>query len=363
MIASSVFNATITFLTLPFTFLSLGIFIFVSLHRKEIKYSSRFQFQFQNDNKNTDIKLMVNAFMLILLAVEIIHNILVTFSFILNSFIPNSKPPNLWHTNCTIDNSDILTLLHKQGWILLSPIDISYSSSSLLLSTLTLLLRVLKRRYINAPYHRIISNSILFITFRFLLLLTLFSSPYTYYFALVVKFTCIFDLFLYMYHSHSFYTLLKRRRLEAQWHLDSCDLRKQSRVCNQYFYTGILCAVIFAIFTAEHFLLCINGFLDIILQNTCVLSHYTLGYIPELTFDPRTQTVLSHLHTCLFITELTLGILHQVLTSTAYSIVLISYCIHFWKINFFPFCINGNTRVCMQEYNRTLYRHTVGFGW
>ena len=350
MSVNSVLNIIIPFLTMPFTFLSLGIFIFVSFNRKKIKITSKFQFQI--DRRNTEIKLMINTFMRILLVIEILHNSLVTVSYVLNYSISNSYIPNLWHTNCTIDNSDILTLLHKEGWILLSPVDISYSSATLLLSTLTLLLRVLKRRYINRPYKVIIKNTILFMSFRFLLLLTLFSTPYTYFIALVLKLTCVFDLSYYIYYSHSFYSLLKGRSIEAQWHSTARDFREKSRIETQYYYTCIFCIIIFSFFTAEHFLHCINGFLDIVLQNTCILSHFTFGYIPEITFDLLTQRILSIFITISSIVELTLGIFHQILTSLAYSIVFAAYAMYFYKNSCFPF--NIYTRVCMQQYHNTI---------
>ena len=355
---------TIPLITTPFTLLSIWIFIFVSFNRREILLSLNFKNTSENSEvrkvefKNADIKLMVNTFMLTLLSIEIVHNILVTISYGLNY---TSNKPRFWDTNCTIENTYILTLLRRNGWILLSPIDISYSSSTLLLSIITLLLKVLKRRYLNLPYKKIITNNIIFIVLRFSFLVLLFSSPYTYYLALVLKFTCIFDLFSYIFHSNSFYSLLKQRTIEAKWHSDSRDFREKYRACNQYYYSWLFCVFIFSIFTAEQFLLCVNGFLDIFMQNTCLLSHYTLGYIQEVNFDPQTQRILSIFHFSASITEFILGVFHQISTSLAYLIVFIAYAMHFWKKKYFHFNLNEKTQVYMAAYNQTVLKYTMGF--
>ena len=143
---------------------------------------------------------------------------------------------------------------------------------------------ILRRLFINYPYHQHIRKYILYILVQFILKVSLTCFVQTRYFEQLILFPLIvIDVGIYMSTSHKFYLLLKGRRNEARIHSNETDYFNKKSLVKQFFFAQVVTWFLFTLLTTGVFLAFISVPLNLFANNPCYLSYISLGYLPDIT--------------------------------------------------------------------------------
>ena len=153
---------------------------------------------------------------------------------------------------------------------------------------------ILRRLYINYPYHQHIRKYILYIVMQFILKVTTTCFLQTRYFEQLILFPLtVIDVGIYISTSHKFYLLLKGRRNEARIHSSERGYLIKKQIVNQFFFAQVITLFGFSLLIIGTFLAFISVPLELFANNPCFLSYISLGYFPDIKI-PKELRKLSH---------------------------------------------------------------------
>ena len=323
----------IPYIFIPFILCTLCILLYYVWYRislgsqiARISLSPSLTLSLHNTNKNFKFKLFVTNFIILLLILELlVHLIRSVFSFIPTPDVFLSY--NLTES-CQIDDyQTLIAFLYPQYWYFFLSYTLSPSLQMCILPIVTLLISVLRNRFLDRPYKKWLRIGLGIIFCRFIVCVCflfffqtrlLFNIPY------ICQYTI--DYFIYLYYARAFHQLLCSRRNEARIHRreDPQLFRERSYVLSQYRVTTLYTLCVVSVYVFFVFLCKISTFVSVLLMEPCYLSYITFGYIPTLQLSIHAQfltgTVLNVL-SCMMLLAL---YVYQILLFVAYFVVSVS---------------------------------------
>ena len=298
------------FAIIPYMVVALFIIIYFAylqhLIRKEIRNmpSAIYKVDVNNLKKNLLIKSMVYNFILIISIIEFVTNIVVETNLLIR---PSIDPYidthiNLSNSCCVEDMNLVILTLHSTFFynrtryvaiVLISEVPI----------LMALFYVILRRMYLNVPYHKHIRKYIIYIVSQFVVRSVLVCIMQTYYIGILLYLPFgLIDIVIYIFASQKFYALLKGMRNAASLHSTKCEYFEKKRIVKRFFYAHVVTTTIFSLLL----ILSLIEFIRVSVQviTSCFISYITLGFIPTITLSARVRGQM------LYIGELTqMGIL------------------------------------------------------
>ena len=149
---------------------------------------------------------------------------------------------------------------------------------------------ILRRLYINFPYHRHIRKYIIYIVLQFVIKSLTACIVQTRYLSLTLYFPFgVIDTCIYISTSHKFYNLLKGIRNASRLHSQESIYYENVRIVNHFFFAQIITLLLISVVLVAGLTSLISVPLCIIAYNPCFLSYVTLGMIPTLPIPKRIQ--------------------------------------------------------------------------
>ena len=190
---------------------------------------------------------------------------------------------------------------------------------------------ILRRIYINYPYHQHIQKYIVYILFEYLFKTLTSFFIHTGYFTLLLYLPfLVIDISIYTSTSYKFYCLLKGNRNASRLHASACTYSENNRIVNHFFFAQIYMLLIFSVSLSAAFAVFLSVPLSIIAFNPCFLSYASLDLLPIITVSQHIQAVSISLLKYLTIVELTCSIIAEMFIILFYLVM--SYRIIFGLI-------------------------------
>ena len=279
-----------------------------------------YQIDLDKVKKNLRIKSTVYNFILLLAIAELIDNALMQTAII---FEFDFKHPSNYEV--TISNScdfwagDLTILDNKSTFLRVRALEIGVVMMTMFPIIMSLFYVILRRLFINYPYHQHIRKYIVYILVQFILKVSLSCFLQTWYFEQLILFPLIvIDGGIYMSTSHKFYLLLKGKRNEARIHSTETDYLNKKSIVRQFFFAQVATLFILSLMVTGLFVASISMPLDLFANNPCYLSYITLGYLPDITIPKDISKLFNS------ITNYCLNIKYTVAFVGAMSIIFIN---------------------------------------
>ena len=306
--------------------------------------------------KNLRIKSTVYNFILILSIAELIDNVLMQTAIIAEFDFKHLYTHKVTISNsCVIRDGDLTNLENKSIFYTIRALDIGVVILTMFPIIMSLFYVILRRLFINHPYHQHIRKYILYILVQFILKVSLSCFVQTRYFEQLILFPLIvIDVGIYMSTSHKLYLLLKGRRNEARIHSNETNYLIQKSIVEQFFFAQVVTLFLFTLLTTAVFLAFISVPLDLFASNPCYLSYISLGYLPDITI-PKDINILFHSITkyCLNI-EFTIAFIGQLLIIFIYIALSIRIIIILFEKRRRFININDKIKPIMEMYRSIL---------
>ena len=338
--------------------ISYYIFLKYRLMRniKEISIATRKEFKTEIILKNLHVKSMVYNFILILSICELVANILLQVSQIkkydFEIVVPRSE---IISNSCVIRDTDMIDLIDKQTFFVNRTLSIAITISTMFPITMALFFVVLRRMFLNAPYHQCIRKYCVYILIQFLVKTLLSCFMQTRYFAQLLFFPmAVIDVCIYISKSRQFYLLLKGCRDSARFHSSqSVYLEKKGNV-KHFLFSQICILFIFSLLLSAGFLSFIAVPLDISAYNPCFLSYISFGFIPDISIPKQIQLLNSTLGNYFLIFELIFGFFAEVVLTAIYIGLSVGILIRSIKRRNNYAKVNEDIRPLIDKYKKTV---------
>ena len=323
----------IPYIYIPFILCTLCILLYYVCYRislgsqiARISRSPSLTLSLHNTNKTFKFKLFVTNFIILLLILELlVHLLRSVFSFIPTPGVLLSY--NLTES-CQIDDSpSFVASLYPQYWYYILSYSLSPSLQLCILPIVTLLISVLRNRFLDRPYKKWLRIGLGIIFCRFIVCVCfLFFSQTRILFNIPYIFLFTIDYFMYLYYARAFHQLLCSRRNEARIHRreDPQLFRERSYVLSQYRITTLYTLCVVSLYVFVVFLSQITSYILLISMNSCYLSYITAGYIPTVQLSYHAQVIAISLHLGLYFIMLSALYIYQILLFVAYLAVCVS---------------------------------------
>ena len=292
----------------PYTLVALFVISYFAylkyLIRKEIQRlpTAIYGIDVNNLRKNLQIKSMVYNFILIIFIIEFSTNIVVETEMLI---IPTIKPEDSWinlSNSCRIEDFDLKVLGISSTFFYSRTRNIAEVTFSELFILMALFYIILRRMYLNVPYHRHIRKYIIYIVIQFVVKCVLVSFMQTFYFGelLYLPFGMI-DFVIYICASQKFYNLLKGMSNAASLHSSKSEFFQKKQTVRRFFYTRLGTIVVILLFLIIALTVFIQGIFQI--ATRCFLSYITSGYISSITLSDQVQELIEHISSKCFLTQ------------------------------------------------------------
>ena len=303
------------------------------------------------------IKILIHKFIIAILLIEFSSNIFGGLSGLVYGFVPiyGQKPvpfTNSCHINIQID---FLMQKFPKGWFAYFPGLLNTSIILTLQPTVSLLLNVLRRAYLDRPYRTIIKRWMCIILLRGCILILLFCFYQTIYIGIItLPIFYIIDFTVYNVNSRHFYFLLKGRMEFARVHSSQVEYKSELMVFQQYKLTSVYTTLTFFTLTMLYTIFGIEFTIHGSIRTSCFMNTITLGYFPKIFYDSAALDILNIIIFHLFLIVLSLDYLYQFLISFAYILVCIAIVIKFFRQIRMYKQINKSIQSQLTEYHNDL---------
>ena len=341
----------------PFTVIIVFISIFFIRRLWMLSQHSNPEDGFER-KKDKRIKILVLKFIIIILLIEFSSNLCGMLSGIVYGFVPifdknDISPLNNCRTN---EEVDFIMQLFPRGWFAYLPTMLHISIVQFLQPTVSLLLNVLRRAYLDRPYRAVIKRWMCIILLRSCIFITLQIFYQTIYISfLMLPLFYIIDFKVYLTHSRRFYSLLKSRMEIARLHSCREEYQDKSMVFLQHRVTSSYTTLIFSILTLKYSIAGIRYIIHGSIRILCTFHSITLGYSPLIFYNLVTRQVLNRIELYFFFALHLLEIVLQLLISLAYVLVCIGIGIRLYIQMKNYKHINTIIRPLIIQYRSTVY--------
>ena len=213
------------FVIIPYILVALFVISYFAylkyVKRKEIQKLPRaiYGVDVNNLRKNIQIKSMVYNFILIISIIEFVSNIVIETNLLI---IPTIEPEHSWinlSNSCRMEDFKLKILGIRSTFFYSRTRNIAEVMCSELPILMGLFYIILRRMYLNVPYHRHIRKYIIYIVIQFVVKCVLVSFMQTIYFGVLMYLPFgLIDCVIYISASQKFYNLLKGMRNAASLH-------------------------------------------------------------------------------------------------------------------------------------------------
>lgn len=273
---------------------------------KNINYSQSGQLQ------SLLIKSTIYNFILTLCISEFVANIGLNASEIQIYYFSSAHSIQISNT-CEIRDVYLLFLSDESTFYTSRIRSISLNIWAMIPIITSLFFVILRRLYINYPYHQHIQKYIVYILFEYLVKTLTSFFIHTGYFTLLLYFPfLVIDISIYTSNSYKFYCLLKGNRNASMLHASANTYSENKRIVNRFFYAQIFMLGIFSLLLCLTFSSFLSVPLSIIVFNPCFLSYASFGLFPTITVSQHIQTVSNSFLAYLTTIELTCSIIAEV---------------------------------------------------
>ena len=355
---ATLLNTILLFSNIPFIIITIFVIAYysyriVALFRaRNIPDESLSKKEFRKTN------ILVYKFILLILLIELSSNILRAVSGWVNAQFPTYQLQSIPLTNsCRVNvRMDFQMEMYPNGLFAYFPSIFEIFIIQLLQPIVSLLLYILRRKYLSLPYKNVCKRWLITILIRSCIIFLLFLFYQTFYFAtFLITLSFLIDFIIYLINSKRFHSLLKNRKEVARLHSSPEEYRDKSRVLSQYKVTSLYTTVVFFILTLTYIFwgikLNIHGFVRIL----CTINLITLGYSPLIFYDSTTLHIAHKVSFSFFFIIESLDYLYQILISFAYCTICFGISIRLCRrVKRFRE-INTSIRPLVTNYHSTLY--------
>ena len=327
----SLLDKIFLFSNIPFTIITVFI---ITFYIQKLNSVIRVRNIPNNMQKHQKIRILVLTFVNVILQLELLSNISAALSGLVYGFLPIYNQNAISHTNsCQVNVAvDFQMQLFPKGWFAYLPAMLSISLIQFLQPTVSLLLNVLRRAYLDYPYRTIIKRWMCIILIRGCILFLLLSYYQTVYIGIsILPIIFIVDFSFYIKHSREFHSLLRSRMEVARVQSSRREYRDKSIVLFQYRITSSYTILTFSILTLKYCTYGIRFFIHGSIRLLCLNNFVTFGYSPLIFFNSNILDILNNVYFYLFVIFHCLDFLYQILVSFAYCIVCIGIAINFYR--------------------------------
>ena len=288
------------FVIIPYILVALFVISYFAylkyLIRKEIQKlpTTIYGVNVNNLRKNLQIKSMVYNFILVISIIEFVTNIVIETDLLI---IPSIEPEDSWinlSNSCRIEDFDLKVLGIRSTSFYSRTRNIAEVAFSELSILMGLFYIILRRMYLNVPYHRHIRKYIIYIVIQFVVKCVFVSFIQTFYFGalLYLPFELI-DFVIYICASQKFYNLLKGMRNEASLHSSKSEFYQKKQTVKRFFYARLATIVMILLFITIALAAVTRVTFQIL--TSCFLSYITSDYIPSITLSDQVQEFIEHI--------------------------------------------------------------------
>ena len=309
-----------------------------------------------NFRKNLQIKSMVYNFILIISIIEFLSNIVTETDLLI---IPTIEPEDSWinlSNSCRMEQSQLKILGIRSTFFLSRARNIAEVTSSELLILMGLFYIILRRMYLNVPYHRHIRKYIIYIVIQFVVKCVFVSFMQTFFFGelLYLPFSLI-DFVIYICASQKFYNLLKGMSNAASLHSSKSEFLQKKQTVRRFFFARLATIVIILLFLIIALAVFIEAAFKIL--TSCFLSYITSDYIPSITLSDQAKEFIENVSYSCFLTQMLFLFIVELITIAIYLALCVNIILiavrkrrRYNNINFLF------TRPLMENYRRSLLR-------
>ena len=309
-----------------------------------------------NFRKNLQIKSMVYNFILIISIIEFLSNIVTETDLLI---IPTIEPEDSWinlSNSCRMEQSQLKILGIRSTFFLSRARNIAEVTSSELLILMGLFYIILRRMYLNVPYHRHIRKYIIYIVIQFVVKCVFVSFMQTFFFGelLYLPFSLI-DFVIYICASQKFYNLLKGMSNAASLHSSKSEFLQKKQTVRRFFFARLATIVIILLFLIIALAVFIEAAFKIL--TSCFLSYITSDYIPSITLSDQAKEFIENVSYSCFLTQMFFLFIVELITIAIYLALCVNIILiavrkrrRYNNINFLF------TRPLMENYRRSLLR-------
>ena len=347
----------IVFNNIPFIFIAVLILMYY-LHALRVKIRQRNIPDYNTGNEKAGkINILVHKFIFVMLLIELSTNTTAIITGMIYGFDPQYDqkiipPLNSCRTNPELD---FQLRNYSKGWFSFLPAMVNFSITQFLQPTVSLLLNVLRRAYLDYPYRNIIKRWMYIILIRGCILFLLLSYYQTVYIGIsILPIFYIVDFIIYIKSSRSFYSLLKSRMEVARLHSSRREYRDKYRVLHQYRVTSAYTTLTFFILTLKNSLYGTLLFINGSIRTFCLMNSITLGYSPLIFYSTTTIKAVFNFSFYFFAISRCLDSLYQALISLAYLLVCVGIGIRVYRRTERFNQINRSINRLVTHYHRTL---------
>ena len=309
-----------------------------------------------NFRKNLQIKSMVYNIILIISIIEFVSNIVTETNLLI---IPTIVPEHNWinlSNSCRMEDSQLKDLGMRSTFFYSRTKNIAEVMCSELLILMALFYIILRRMYLNIPYHRHIRKYIIYIVIQFVVKCVLVSFMQTYCFGVLLYLPFgLFDFVIYICASQKFYNLLKGMRNAASLHSSKSEFLQKKQTVRRFFYARLATIVMILLFLIITLAVFIEATFQIL--TSCFLSYITSDYIPSIALSDQAKEFIQDVSDSCFLTQMFFLFIVELFTIAIY----LSLCVNIIliavrkrrKYNNINFLF---TRPLMENYRRSLLR-------
>ena len=299
---------------------------------------------------------MVYNFILIISIIEFVSNIVSETDLLI---IPTIVPEDSWinlSNSCRMEDRDLKVIGIRSTFFYSRARNIAEVMASELPILMALFYIILRRMYLNVPYHRHIRKYIIYIVIQFVVKCVFVSFIQTFYFGVLLYLPfLLIDFVIYICASQKFYNLLKGMRNAASLHSSKSEFSQKKQAVKRFFYARLATIVMILLFLAIALAVFIEATFQIL--TNCFLSYITSGYIPSITLSDQAKEFIEDISHICFLTQMFLLFIVELITIVIY----LSLCVDIILIAVRKRRRYNNsnflfTRPLMENYMRSLLR-------
>ena len=298
----------------------ISYFVYLKyLIRKEIQKlpTTIYGVNVNNFRKNLQIKSMVYNFILIISIIEFVSNIVLETDLLI---IPTIVPEDSWinlSNSCRMEDRDLEVLGIRSTFFYSRTRNIAEITFSELFILMGLFYIILRRMYLNVPYHRHIRKYIIYIVIQFVVKCVFVSFIQTFYFGVLMYLPfLLIDFVIYICASQKFYNLLKGMSNAASLHSSKSEFFQKKQTVRRFFYARLATIILFLLFLAIALTAFIQGVFRILTR--CFLSYITSDYIPSITLSDQAKEFTEHIIYYCMLTEMFVLFIVELITIVIY---------------------------------------------
>ena len=349
------------FVIIPYMLVALFVISYIAclkyLVRKEIQKlpTAIYGIDVNNLRKNLQIKSMVYNFILIISIIEFVSNVVLeTDSLIITAIDPEDSWINL-SSSCHMEDFSLKILGIGSTFIYSRTRNITEVTFSELPILMALFYIILRRMYLNVPYHRHIRKYIIYIVIQFVVKCVFVSFMQTFYFGVLLYLPfLLIDFVIYICASQKFYNLLKGMRNAASLHSSNSDFFQKKQTVRRFFYARLAMIVLFLL----NLIIALAVFIEATIQilTSCFLSYITSDYIPSIALSDQAKEFIEDISHICYLTQIFFLFILELITIAIYLALCVDIILIAVRKRRRYNSSNFLTRPLMENYKRSLLR-------